>query len=119
MQRFQKSARLLKPDDFQRVKGEGFKYSSGPITVAAILGDEKRLGLVVSKRVGCAVERNRIKRVVREYFRSNSNEFPVGDCVVVAQPGLADLDNATICNTLSRALAGLLKRAKRGTLGSA
>jgi ribonuclease P protein component len=78
--------------------------------VAAVAGDEKRLGLVVSRRVGCAVERNRIKRVIREYFQSNPNEFPKGDCVVIAQPGLVDLDNSAIRSTLSRALAGLSKR---------
>ncbi len=110
MQRFPKSVRLLKPNEFQRVKREGFRYGSGPITVAALIGDEKRLGLVVSKRVGSAVERNRIKRVIRECFRSKREEFPRGDCVIIAQPGLADLDNAGISTTLSRALAAFSKK---------
>lgn len=47
-----------------------------------------RLGVSVSKRVGGAVERNRLKRVLREAFATVESEVPAGaDVVVIARPG--------------------------------
>jgi len=48
-----------------------------------------RLGLVVSRRVGNSVRRNRIKRLLREWFRLNKQSIPLPgkDLVVVAYPG--------------------------------
>jgi len=51
-----------------------------------------RLGLVVSRRVGGAVVRNRVKRVVREWFRRHRSLLPKGvDLVVIARSDAADL----------------------------
>jgi ribonuclease P protein component len=58
--------------------------------------DGPRLGLSVSRRVGGAVERTRVKRVLREAFWAEAERLPAGsDYVVVARPealGLADRD---------------------------
>jgi ribonuclease P protein component len=43
-----------------------------------------RLGVTVTKRIGCAAKRNRIKRLVREYFRLHKARFPQGYDVVIA-----------------------------------
>jgi ribonuclease P protein component len=75
--------------------------------VAAIPGGKRRLGIVVNRRVGGAVQRNRLKRVIREYFRNNRGEFPKGDCVVIPGPRAAGLTNGELRESLSRAL-GLL-----------
>lgn len=45
-----------------------------------------RLGIVVSRRVGSAVVRNRIKRIVREVFRQLHTTLGAADWVVVIQP---------------------------------
>ena len=111
MQRFPKTARIRCADEFQRVREQGVRFSAGRITVAAASGSEKRLGVVVSRKVGGAVQRNRIKRTIREMFRGNQEEFPHGDCVVVAHVGAAKLDNASIRRAMSLALGGLAKRA--------
>ncbi len=51
-----------------------------------------RLGLSVSRRVGGAVERNRVKRVLREAFWEEAERLPAGsDYVVVARPDSKDL----------------------------
>ena len=52
-----------------------------------------RLGLVVGRRVGGAVQRNRVKRLCRECFRTWPNLVPVGiDLIVIARPGSPGLD---------------------------
>lgn len=67
-----------------------------------------RLGLTVSRRVGGAVVRNRVKRRVREWFRTHHAIFPKGkDCVVVARPAAA---SATFAE-LGRELESVASRA--------
>lgn len=51
-----------------------------------------RLGVVASKKVGGAVQRNRAKRLVREVFRTSPELFPGGvDLVVIVRPGTHSL----------------------------
>ncbi len=54
-------------------------------------GVPPRLGISVSKKVGGAVERNRIKRVVKEQFAAVEGTMPSAvDVVVIARPGCAE-----------------------------
>ena len=62
-----------------------------------------RLGLTVSRKVSKrAVQRNRIKRQVRESFRLNRGEMESIDFVTVAKPGCADQNNDVLRNELDR-----------------
>lgn len=83
-----------------RTRTDAFSFSFLP-------AGRKRLGVVVSREVGGAVERNRIKRVVREHFRINRDAFPCGDLAVFARPGAAQLDNGEIRAHLDRAIKKL------------
>lgn len=100
---FPKNARLLKSADFDRVFIQRCSQSDRLIVVYAARNDVEsaRLGLVVSRKVGNAVVRNRWKRALREAFRLTQHELPKQlDLVVVprqgAKPDVADLKNSLI-----------------------
>lgn len=73
--RFTKAERLTKKKEFEKVFNEGKEFKSNRIIfyVAANNFQHSRLGLVVSKKMGNAVRRNRIKRLFREAFRLNKH----------------------------------------------
>nr|WP_305087613.1 ribonuclease P protein component [Pseudomonas kuykendallii] len=59
--------------------------------------DHPRLGLVIGKKsVKLSVERNRLKRQIRESFRLNQDSLVGWDIVIVARKGLGDLDNSEL-----------------------
>jgi ribonuclease P protein component len=69
-------------------------------------GEEPRLGITVTRKVGKAVRRNRIKRLVREWFRTYSGTLGARDVVVVAKRDTPpDLPLAAVVEDLGRALA--------------
>jgi len=62
------------------------------------------MGLIVLKRFWCAARRNRIKRVIREWFRLNKDRIPkpARDIVVIARPGAEKLTPGDIRKEFSR-----------------
>jgi ribonuclease P protein component len=69
-----------------------------------------RLGMVVARRVGTAVRRNRVKRLCRECFRAWPGLLPDGvDLIVIAREGAPELGLADV-RTEWRAVASLLKK---------
>ncbi|HTX23061.1 MAG TPA: ribonuclease P protein component [Steroidobacteraceae bacterium] len=81
--------RLRRKSDFERVYARGRRWGDGffAIIVSANRTGEARLGLAVAvKTVGSSVERNRIRRVIRETFRLRQHELPGVDLVVSARP---------------------------------
>jgi len=70
-----------------------------------------RLGVVVTKKIGNAVARNRVKRVVRECFRLWPDLVPDDiDLVVIAKEGAPELGLAAVRAEWTRARPALLKR---------
>jgi ribonuclease P protein component len=88
-QRFPRSHRLSGKLLFSAVYDAKVKFSRGPLVVYSLpntLG-HLRMGISISRRVGSAPKRNRIKRLLREAFRENKNDYPRGcDLVIVVRP---------------------------------
>lgn len=85
---FPKTHRLLSSEDFDRVFAARKSRSDKRLVVYLLpngLG-HPRLGLVVSRKVGGAVVRNRWKRLLREAFRLNQHELPPLDIVCLPRP---------------------------------
>ncbi len=71
-----------------------------------------RIGMVVGRKVGNAVQRNRIKRLCRECFRLWPDLLPPGvDLVVIARPGAQELDLASVRGEWGDVQRHLRKRA--------
>ena len=86
---FRLAHRLRLPREFSAVYEGKTRESRGPLTVYALPNElgYPRLGMSVSRKVGTAVRRNRIRRLIRESFRLLQHDFPPGyDLVVVVRP---------------------------------
>jgi ribonuclease P protein component len=108
-------ARIKQGRDFLRVRQAGERAVKGCLIANWLrlpLEARSRLGVVVSKKVGNAVVRSRVKRLLRESYRVHQHELaqPV-DLVLVARPSIADRDFAGVERDLisTLRLAGLLK----------
>lgn len=70
-----------------------------------------RLGLAVSRKAArLAVQRNRIKRLVRQAFRTSAHRLPPVDVVVIARPGIASRSNGEIQRSISMHWKRMAKR---------
>lgn len=94
---FSKYLRLLNASDYKAVFDDApFRASNQHLLVLSKPNQkpQPRLGLVIAKKnVRLAVQRNRIKRILRESFRLNQHQLPCLDFVVLARRNLDSLDN--------------------------
>ncbi|AEB08730.1 ribonuclease P protein component [Desulfobacca acetoxidans] len=103
---FCKADRLLKRAEFQRVKQVGSRRRSPHFVISLADNDlqRPRLGVVVTKRLGKAVQRNRVKRLLREFFRRHKGILPPQDIVIIAKPGAPGLTSAEVAAELGPVL---------------
>lgn len=108
---FSKSERLTKRPEFERVLAEGKKKRIGKLCTVFSLPNSlnrKRLGIIASKKVGNAVARNRVKRVIREIFRHVKNQMaPATDVVVISGKEMVMESYKVIDEKLSNALLAI------------
>ncbi len=92
---FSKYERILNRVDFVKLNRSGKRLYTKHFTLIIKQNGQgvTRLGVTVSKKIGNAVTRNRVKRLIREYFRLNKAQFPQGhDIVIIAKKDAGYLD---------------------------
>ncbi|MGD8911495.1 MAG: ribonuclease P protein component [Candidatus Thiodiazotropha sp.] len=102
---FPRRCRLVKPTDYRRVFNIGERSSDRLFLVLATYNqlDCARLGLAVSKKTSpSAVDRNRIKRLIRESFRQNQTQLCGLDLVVVSRHGAVNAENRQCLKSLGQ-----------------
>jgi ribonuclease P protein component len=105
--RYPKEARVRRRAEYVGLQRDGRRRHTQHLVFIRRQTDHRgsRLGVTVSSRVGNAVVRNRVKRLVREVFRQyRTNLVPPADVVVIAKPGADTLTYAQVAHEFARAL---------------
>lgn len=123
---FSKALRLLTPADFKQVFDSAeLRVSSKELLILARINrfDHPRLGLVIAKKhVRRAVQRNRIKRVIRESFRHRQAALLGAqgiDTIVLARGGIDKLNNPELQHLLDGLWHQLQRKAQKQSQNSA
>jgi ribonuclease P protein component len=113
-QMLQKEHRLTDKRDFQKVFHHGQSFANRYLVLYYMknrTNDRFRIGFSVSKKVGKAVTRNRVKRLLREAFRLDKDRIKEAyDMVVIARPSAAELDFKEIQQNVQHLLRNMDKK---------
>lgn len=105
--RFPREARLRKRREYLRVQASRDRGKTPHFIVLCLpsLSPNSRVGVTVTKKIGGAVARNRVKRLVREFFRNYQALLqPPRDFVVIARAGAHELSFQDVTKQLAPAL---------------
>ncbi|MEM9861518.1 MAG: ribonuclease P protein component [Myxococcota bacterium] len=111
-----REARVRRRSVFRRVQSTGERTHTKHFLVVQAPGEapHPRLGVTVTKKVGNAVARNRIKRLLREFFRRHRDWFAGGvDVVFIAKRGAHILSQAQLLEEMTRARRALRRAGLR------
>ena len=112
---FPKSSRLLKRAEFQAVLNSQLKAVTPHLVIKAKKSSHsnQRIGLIVSKRVGSAVVRNRFKRLMRECFRKAAIDTESCDYVVIARHTVVNASFAEVQECFTDGIARIDRKLRR------
>lgn len=112
--KFSRKFRLLLPTDYKFVFNQSIRSSDKLLTILARKNpaqEYRRLGLAIAKKsVKTAVQRNRIKRLAREFFRLHENKIACADYIVLVRNGIDKMDNQVITQSLAKQFNYLRKK---------
>ena len=104
-QRLPRSVRLRKRPDFVRIQARGQRFRTKNLVVCWSAGPEaQRFGITVSRKVGNAVTRNRVKRWLREAIRHNRHKVAGVDVVFIAHSSASRAGALAISEQVALAL---------------
>jgi ribonuclease P protein component len=115
---FPKTARLLRRAEFLKVQERGQQLPADCV-LALVLDNARadkatRVGFTVSSKVGNAVVRNRIRRILRELTRTRREAFPKGlDMVLIARQSAAKAEFRAFVRAFDKLEAQLSRRAAK------
>lgn len=113
---FSKSQRLLNAKQYEWVFADAsIRASSKHCLILARPNDDgvARLGLIIAKKnIRLSVERNRIKRIIRESFRQQQHQLPAINAIVLARKGLDKLESKEIRQHLELLWQKIRKKSK-------
>lgn len=98
-ERYRKSERLQKRPDFLRVQHQGLRYTTPRFVVLSVPSPvgRRRFGITASTKVGNAVQRNVVKRRLREIYRRNPSLWMEGiDIVIIARKAAVEASFASL-----------------------
>jgi len=104
---FKREERILKKKEFISLKLHGRRYytKNFVVIIRENWGGITRLGITVSKSSGNSVKRNRIKRLIREFFRLNKQQIPKGyDVIITVLKGNKEFDTFKVQEELRNLL---------------
>lgn len=108
--------RVRRRSAFRRIQSEGRRVHTQHFVLIqrASEAGRRRLGITVTKKIGNAVARNRVKRVVREAFRLHRELFtPDVDIVFIAKRGAPTLGLAEVLQQLHKAKKSITRAGKQ------
>jgi ribonuclease P protein component len=114
-ERYPPAERVCLRRDYDRAYRSGTRAGARHLVLHAAPNglDHPRLGTTVSRKVGGAVVRNRIKRRLRDLFRRNRDRFPPGmDVVIGVRPSAATSSYEDLRTDLFSALRRLIRKAE-------
>ena len=108
-QTLNKNSRIRRSSEYELLRREGKRYHTAHFIVVVNPGQiHSRLGLTVSRKVGNAVCRNRLKRWIRELFRQSYQRFSTDiDISVIAKRQAGSLSHLQVDRELKKAFARL------------